>query len=195
MHAATRWARASHRECASGEAGLPAAGAPSPRRDDGRALRGRSASCDCLFGTRTRSRGPSPDEGGNQRSSEAIRAGPLVRARGPEGRHLRRCAIGAHQPQSAAINPPQSAAINPPQSAAINQPQSAAINQPQSAAINPPQSAAINQPQSAAINPPQSATINRKVDGVVLTSPLSLAMTPPSTGGATSRPMVSEFEI
>ena len=63
----------------------------------------------------------------------------LVRARGPEGRYLRRCAIGAHQPQSAAIR--------------------------------------------------------RKVDGVGLTSPLSLAMTPPSTGGATSNPIVSEFEI
>jgi hypothetical protein len=81
----------------------------------------------------------------------------LVRARGPEGRHLRRCAIGAHQPQSAAIR--------------------------------------RNPPQSIRRNPPQSAAIHRKVDGVGLTSPLSLAMTPPSTGGATSNPIVSEFEI
>jgi len=73
----------------------------------------------------------------------------LVRARGPEGRHLMREAIGAHQPQSAAIRR----------------------------------------------NPPQSTAIRRKVDGVGLTSPLSLAMTPPSTGGATSNPIVSEFEI
>jgi hypothetical protein len=54
-----------------------------------------------------------------------------------------------------------------------------------------------NRRSSAAIrrNPPQSAAIHRKVDGVGLTSPLSLAMTPPSTGGATSNPIVSEFEI
>jgi hypothetical protein len=58
-------------------------------------------------------------------------------------------------------------------------------------------SAAIrrNPPQSTAINPPQSTAIPRKVDGVGLTSPLSWAMTPPSTGGATSNPIVSEFEI